>query len=129
MGNERYTSPALSRDLAEAGMEQHIHEYCSPQNMRCCHYPYWSQFEDEWVINERGNVYTASPLVRALDLTDCLHEIEKRGATWLIEMADGMYCMTADLGKCSAVMGGPTAAEAAGLCLLALMDKEREAKP
>lgn len=75
--SDRYASPETSRALAEAGLEQRVHEYGSPNNMRCCHYPCWSRFEGEWVINERGNVYTASPLVRALDLTDCLHELTR----------------------------------------------------
>ena len=133
---DRYTSPALSRQLAESGIEQHVHEYGSPNYMRCCHYPCWSRFEDEWVMNDRGNVYTASPLVRALDLTDVLHEIETFSSPLFREWAIN----TCDVGYAAHVYGPgqndcvplfeeahpESVVEAAGLVLLALL---RERKP
>ena len=123
----RYTSPDLSRQLAEAGLEQ------DHEDRNQMHLPWWVSDSREGKpphlhVNPLTS-YLPAGCVRALDLTDVLAEIEKRGATWLVETDHGTYCATAVLNPTfSAVMGGPSAVEAAGLCLLALMDKLRETK-
>ena len=134
---ERYTSHELSRQLAEAGIAQNVHEYGGPQNMRCCHLPCWSRFEDEWVINPRGNVYTASPILRALDLMDVLEEIMREredGAPlaeefelwwqWSISKA-GTRARAWSPGKAEGKVNRGTPVEAAGLVLLALLKERR----
>lgn len=128
----RYTSPELSRQLADAGIAQNVHEYGGPQNMRrCCDLPCWSRFEDEWVINPRGNVYTASPILRALDLTDVLEGIETFSAPlrreWTINTCDMGYAAHVygpGMNDCVPLFEEAhpeSVVEAAGLVLLAML--------
>jgi len=123
--SDRYTSTDLSRLLAEAGLPE-PKEFDTVR----CDADECRRLCGAGEVHELNEADCVDPCYRALDLTDVLHEIEARGATWLVETDHGTYCMTAVLNPTfSAVMGGPSAVEAAGLCLLALMDKLREAKP
>ena len=83
MGNERYTSPALSRQLAEAGLEQKVdgHFYC--EDLGLVRLTRTDRKREEWNAEDASSRYSfddrirASYYVRALDLTDVLDELTR----------------------------------------------------
>lgn len=130
MGNDRYTNPETSRLLAEAGLcAMGYHVWCScygtPRVERWCH-----QEETGSTLCARGNH------VRALDLTDILHELtrprpEEADARplceeYVLEYENGEHCCSGSTSPHAAVMGGTSAVEAAAACLIALLRERRE---
>lgn len=123
--SERYTSPETSRALADAGLSQAMSR------------AWWSMSLGDPFLNERSP-YPVPTInnydVRALDLTDVLHELtrprpEEADARPLVS-AWRMYQHEAGSTEMCVMrvgelywrdFGGPTPVEAAAACLIALL--------
>lgn len=126
----RYTSPELSRQLAEAGVEQKGEHW-------------WYSFQRSSALKDLIHAkLTAGQIeyygaVRALDLTDCLEALtrEREGEAGLVERGEfsfgktswELWVRTPD-NACEYAIDPVSPAEAAGRVLLAMLRERKEAK-